>query len=592
MPRRMFAQNIVVLYVALCSGLLIFASSANASELEGIILENSQNEPSKVVEALKKADRTDYSKLSPELLVKASYATAISVDIPLTITLTDLLLAKADLLESDRLKGQAYYNRGAAYASSGTHDLALDSFLLALASFESDADEKDVARIKAALAIMYVEIGEYELAKPYFKEALESHKSRNDVLNMAIVMQNRGFMKILLGEFIEARKDLLLSLEYSKSVNFKPSLPILYKNLGKVEAEQGNPELALSYLDQALQESNKTDLEHHQSEIMREISRLQLKNGFLEKSRSSIVKSIEIGEKYDLLKQLKDSYLFLAELEVVFGNYKAAYLAKEKASVYSEKMGDSRIAANLSRLDRYTATLKEQNKRLVLEKEKEIATLATEREELLKNFSIIVAVIAIFLAAYFLRRFSHTNKQAEIYEKQSKIDVLTGVWNRRAGEAQLARLCQRDLDSVKVFSIAMLDIDHFKQVNDRFGHDVGDSAIVSICNLIQENLRPTDMLCRWGGEEFLLILESFDASNAFDVCERIRQKIASTSIEKIGNMTVSIGISMFDNDEIFELIKRGDQALYRAKHLGRNQVIIKGKPQENYAKTKVELSVD
>ena len=194
----------------------------------------------------------------------------------------------------------------------------------------------------------------------------------------------------------------------------------------------------------------------------------------------------------------------------------------------------------------------------------------------------MIAVLASFLAVYFVRRFSASNKRAIIYEKQSKIDSLTGVWNRRAGEAQLARITAREKLDSSTFSIAILDIDFFKRVNDTFGHGAGDHVIIGICNLVQESLRPSDMLCRWGGEEFIIVWENFNSRMAFEVCERIRKKIESTPIEPAGQLTVSIGVSMYENDNVYDIIKRGDQALYHAKHLGRNRVIMKDKHNEDF----------
>lgn len=569
------SSSVFILVLAIAS-LRVSAEDSLVSFIE----ENYRIKPSVVIEKLEALSAKDYQSFSPTILVKASYAAATAANIDLAIELTEILLEKGKILNDDLLVGQAHYNRGAAYAYAGKHDYALDSLLLSLFSFENTDSEKDIARIKGGLALIYVEIGEYDLALPYFEEALESHKARDDKTNLALVLQNRGFMNIQLKNYDDAKRDLLQALTYSKELNHGSNFPVLYKNLGVIETELNNAEQAFNYFELAIQESNKNNLLHHQSEVLREFARLDFKLKNAEKAKRKLIRSIEIGKQFDLLKQIRNSYVLLSEVEASLGNYKGAFDASESASKTSELMGESRIAGNLSRLERYTTRIKEQNKRLVLEQEKKIVTLAAEREQLLKNFSFAVAGIAVLLAIYFVRRMTYSDRQAVHYEKQSKIDALTGVWNRRAGEAQLTRLCARDAKSVKVFSIAMLDIDNFKQVNDKYGHDVGDQVIIAICNLIQEGLRPADMLCRWGGEEFIIIWDNFSSAKAFDICERIRKKIAEESIHPIGQLTVSIGISMYEQDGVYELIKRGDQALYKAKHYGRNQVVIKNKSTE------------
>ncbi|MGX5203127.1 tetratricopeptide repeat-containing diguanylate cyclase [Aliikangiella sp. IMCC44632] len=556
---------------------MIFNSFSFTSSLEETVDSFYRTEPSVVIKAINQLSQESFYHLDAEVLVKASYASAITANVDLTLKLTNILLEKAILASDPLLEGKAHYNRGAVYASSGNHDLALDSFLLSLASFENTQSESEIARIKGALALIYTEIGEYDLALPYFEEALQSHLERNDQTNIAMVLQNRAFMKIQKGEFAEPRQDLLKALQISIDKGLKSNFPIIYKNLGKIETELNGFEQAEEYFELALKHAKENNLTHHLSEISLENARLMFKQNKLLEAKSLLSDAIRIAEQYSLLKHMRNSYRLLAKILAQQGEYQQAYQAQELANALAEKMGESRIASNLSRLDRYTTQIKEQNKRLVLEKEKEIAMLDAERQHWLRNFSIVVAGFALLVAIIFIRRYIYSNQRADLFEKQSKIDSLTGVWNRRAGEAQLARLCNRNLEGENLFCIAMLDIDHFKQVNDKFGHDMGDKAIIHLCHLIEINLRPSDMLCRWGGEEFIIILDQTDTPRAFDICERIRSKVEASEVEGIGQLTVSIGITQFEQDDIYELVKRGDQGLYKAKDSGRNQIVVKTK---------------
>jgi diguanylate cyclase (GGDEF)-like protein len=124
----------------------------------------------------------------------------------------------------------------------------------------------------------------------------------------------------------------------------------------------------------------------------------------------------------------------------------------------------------------------------------------------------------------------------------------------------------------------MLDIDHFKKVNDTFGHDHGDIVLRKIAEILNISLRTSDIPCRYGGEEFIVILPETDSEKAFKLAERIRKKIENTIIIINGNKintSVSIGLSELKKNEKFdELIKRADIALYNAKNNGRNQTKI------------------
>ncbi|WP_196140089.1 diguanylate cyclase [Aliikangiella sp. G2MR2-5] len=565
-----------IFFWILLTNILLANGLVKAENLQEFVRDN-QNKPADIVDKLKQLPHASFSDFSPQLLSKLSYASAVTVDIPLTLELTEILLDKSRQLNDARHMSHAYYNRGAVYALSGRQDLALDALLLSLSSLQNGEYPKEEAKVKGGLALIYVELGEYSLASPYFEEAISFNRKADDKMTLAKLLQNRGFMRILQKEYSRAKADLVEAIHISRTLQLTSNFPVLFKNLGKIELGMGNSEDALVQFELALSTSEKAKLPHLQSEIRREIAELYVSRNEVQRARQNVLLSIEIGQKYQLVKQLAASFALLAKIEALLSRYEAAYQAKLKSESYFEEMGNTRIAANLSRLDRYTTRLKEQSERALLEKEKKIATLAAEREAWFKNFFIAVATIAILMTVYFIRRFSHSKKQAVMFEKQSKIDPLTGVWNRRAGEAKLERLCNREKGSVTVFSIAMLDIDHFKRVNDKFGHDIGDKVIKSVCKIIEQNLRPTDMMCRWGGEEFLLILENFDAKHASFVCERIRRTIENSQIRPVGDLTVSIGISMFDDDDIYDLVKRGDQALYHAKHLGRNRVVVRNK---------------
>ena len=158
-------------------------------------------------------------------------------------------------------------------------------------------------------------------------------------------------------------------------------------------------------------------------------------------------------------------------------------------------------------------------------------------------------------------------------------DPLTGLHNRRYMASHLDTL-MKSACAAKPISFLIMDIDHFKAVNDTHGHDVGDEVLREFANRISANVRGIDLACRHGGEEFVVVMPDTDAGFAFTVAERLRQSIEATPI-KISrapnalNITVSIGIASSTGapDEPEQLLRRADQALYRAKREGRNRVI-------------------
>lgn len=173
---------------------------------------------------------------------------------------------------------------------------------------------------------------------------------------------------------------------------------------------------------------------------------------------------------------------------------------------------------------------------------------------------------------------SHNTKKQ--FEHQAYVDALTGVHNRHwMGEA-FPRAVHRCAVNKRPFTLMMTDIDHFKRINDTYGHLVGDITLKTVARTITENLRPHDLFVRYGGEEFALLLPDTDVKNAQIVAERLRKAIADFKIQRDDftfQVTVSIGITPTQHeDELETLISEADQALYRAKELGRNRVEVFG----------------
>jgi diguanylate cyclase (GGDEF)-like protein len=161
-------------------------------------------------------------------------------------------------------------------------------------------------------------------------------------------------------------------------------------------------------------------------------------------------------------------------------------------------------------------------------------------------------------------------------EHQSETDALTGLMNFRAFERHLAREMERSRRLESPTSLIMLDIDHFKQVNDKYGHDMGNLALIHLAKLLTRALRKIDLACRFGGEEFALILPSTPLSAAIQVAERARKLIADSPLkcpECQIRLTASLGVNTYSPlDELTPaaLIKATDQYLYQAKQTGRN----------------------
>ncbi|MBW8375933.1 sensor domain-containing diguanylate cyclase [Stenotrophomonas sp.] len=160
--------------------------------------------------------------------------------------------------------------------------------------------------------------------------------------------------------------------------------------------------------------------------------------------------------------------------------------------------------------------------------------------------------------------------------RASMTDPLTGLQNRRGLQQGLEDWQARG----QPFGIIALDIDRFKTINDRFGHAVGDAVILRIAQLMRDDARDTDLLCRNGGEEFLMLLPGIDVTNAARVAERLRVQVAAEVFEQVGTVTVSLGVAHYPtyHDDPQQALRLADKALYMAKEQGRNRTVVYPQP--------------
>ncbi|MBT3387909.1 MAG: GGDEF domain-containing protein [Desulfobacula sp.] len=195
--------------------------------------------------------------------------------------------------------------------------------------------------------------------------------------------------------------------------------------------------------------------------------------------------------------------------------------------------------------------------------------------QIFKALQINLAVCAVITLVVL----SITNMTISAYQKRlekiAMTDKLTGIYNRHAFDFVMSPILKDVRRKKFALSLILFDIDHFKKVNDEFGHLAGDAAIKKIVRICAETIRESDVLCRWGGEEFLILLKECDLDDAYEISEKIRKTIQDTPIVYEGKTifsTISLGVSQYHLPETEDrLIYRADKLLYQAKQNGRNR---------------------
>jgi diguanylate cyclase (GGDEF)-like protein len=201
------------------------------------------------------------------------------------------------------------------------------------------------------------------------------------------------------------------------------------------------------------------------------------------------------------------------------------------------------------------------------------------RGKYFKTTTLFFLLIIVWSVAtgYFFQRFNfirddfkYATQEKLKWERRASTDPLTGALNRSTARGLFKNITKNKISKV---SLIFLDIDHFKQVNDTYGHNVGDDVLIQFVNCINANISEIDKLIRWGGEEFLIICIDTELNIAIELADQIRSSIENSHWSENIKLTTSIGVAQLKDETITKFIERADRALYKAKQTGRNRVV-------------------
>jgi diguanylate cyclase (GGDEF)-like protein len=196
-------------------------------------------------------------------------------------------------------------------------------------------------------------------------------------------------------------------------------------------------------------------------------------------------------------------------------------------------------------------------------------------------YALGIAAQAVVLMLGLADRLLHVRRERDLARAMAERDELTGLLNRRALDQRLRAATDEARANAAALSVVFLDLDHFKRINDDYGHAAGDRVLVEAARRVAHELRAGDFLGRWGGEEFVALLPGAGVEDARRVSERVRAAVAAAPVcagDATIPVTISLGIAVFDadRDDVAALTARADRALYRAKAAGRNRVEVHG----------------
>ncbi|MEO8506435.1 MAG: diguanylate cyclase [Betaproteobacteria bacterium] len=526
-----------------------------------------------------------------------------STDTPRARGLAQEAEALALALEDVPARGEALYVQGHCADLLLDHPTALDAFGRALAVFESAEDLAATARTLRALSFVHDALGDFARALDFQFRALALDERTGNESARAVTLRTIGIVYTRSGDAAAGlefyRKSLALcagpnaAIERAKTLN---NIGINLKNLGQFADAQ-----------QALVEAHAIFGERgmllHQSATLNNLGLVLERLGDAGAAERTLREARDQSEAAGYRYGVAHAGLSLGKLCLTQGRHDEAqgwldtalatcerhqlkptqYEVHEALADLHEQRGDP--VAALAHFRRFHALEREvqseaaRDKLRALQIQYEVASarrdaeLERERQEALTQANVELDALNISLTEANL----HKTMLLDQLERQTYEDALTGLANRRRLDQRLADEFGLALRHGRPLAVAMADLDHFKTVNDRFSHAVGDAVLRAIAKLLSAQVRHTDLVARFGGEEFVIVLVETDAAAALRVCEKLRAAVANhawTAIHPALALTVSIGVCSDTSLPAHErMLAIADRNLYSAKAAGRNRVV-------------------
>ena len=485
-------------------------------------------------------------------------------------------------MNNQELTARGLMNIGAILYLQKNYKQSLITLNQALTLANNIADEALLGDINSELGILYGYLGEEKQANDYFQQSYQHFKKagkHNYALNSLHNVANNHANQKRYEEALEVYRILESEILPNTSNHF---IAGIYRNIAWALVNQKTPDTENAYRYIILAGEYVKEVEQHAVKLQYMVDK-----AFVLEKMERHQEALDNLDQAQALLALKDSNIYdTSELNILFLRAKLQYVlgdysqALETQSVFYTKSIAYKKIRETNEVDELilqyeSETAQRQNN--ILEKKQRLQDLQlqqmTSNADSREILVIILAVCTLLLAWFLLRVITGQKNLVRV----TRIDSLTGVVNRRRLLELGDDLFKQSIKAQQSFSVYMIDIDFFKQINDKFGHSVGDKALQEVAILGQNLMRDSDVFGRFGGEEFIALLPNTDHKKAFEVAQRLRQHIEETNWQtlQLSQLTISVGVATLkgDNyDDFSILLKAADEELLKAKQSGRNKV--------------------
>ncbi|MGF1759143.1 diguanylate cyclase [Photobacterium sagamiensis] len=495
----------------------------------------------------------------------------------------------AETSDYSHLLARALKWRANIHVERSHYNRAMDDYRSAMKIFREQHDEIELSKVLSNISTVYFRLEEWDRAAKYNQKAFSQIENGGyDNPNLKAMLHiNAGIIARHFDLSEQEAEHIREAVKLFEQTGAKFSQLAALNNLITMQLKDNEIEAALANsfrcLELATEISDRSGMAHCNESL----AEAYLMRGELKKAAEIALQALEVFNQLQDQKNYMETSELIADIYEAAGDYqRALQYYRQYATEGKEYLFDERRKELFALQESYEAEARD-HEIVLLKSENELKTARLAEQEAREELWIFVTVFTVLLLYIFYRRYSNISQDNTQLQQsnatlatQSLKDPLTGLHNRRHLEQWLESVGNDSRSSPYHYLLVELDLDHFKQVNDRWGHDVGDQVLVEVARRLKKSARSNDLVIRWGGEEFVLVLALKPDTGAELILNRLRESIATVpvntsqgdlkvtvSIGAVGAITIDVMINEWD-----VLLNKADKALYAAKSSGRNCV--------------------
>lgn len=447
----------------------------------------------------------------------------------------------------------AYSNISGVYFYLGDYARSMENSLRGLELARQMQSNERQARILGSLGLIYIEMNDLPSARQVYREALDIARLEKNTRQQAVILNNLAMALLRQDDLPAARISALQSLELARRHSLTVLEAVVLDTIGQVMLATKEYPQARQYLEQALVASQQVGRPLHQLAPWINLGKLAQAQMDWHEAWRCFEQALEISQQLHTPAEEAQAHRGLSQVAEVSGEWQVSLQHFKQFYALREAVSNEE---GLKRQAVLRLTHQLENARLEAE-------LQRQHNQALQ------------------REIEERKRVEAALETLATVDSLTGVFNRRHFHARAQHELERSARYNRPLLLLVMDVDHFKGINDRFGHLTGDEALIWVARTLRQNLREVDLVARFGGDEFIALIPESSSDQALPMAERIRKQIASQHFSTLSGelqVTVSIGVTcLMDADQsladpLEALIHRADEALYLSKNNGRNHV--------------------